>query len=163
MDIVSTLKEEPSFVNGLLRATERLKEHLIRGYTINEERIRQLEGGLSQLEQTIKLIHQSSQSDQINLSEAKGLLNIISNYTRSFILLNQFDSNRLELEKLNENISYEISYKEAINAIERLKKILIDKKEASTLFGNQKDESFSGILGNVVQSFGGEYVYSSIE
>ncbi len=144
-------------------ASERLKEHLIKGYTINEERIRQLEGGLSQLEQAIKLIHQSSQSDQINLSEAKGLLDIISNYTRSFILLNQFDSNRLELKKLNENISYEINYKEAVNAIERLKKILIDKKEASPLFGNQKDESFAGILGNVIQSFSGEYVYSSIE
>jgi death-on-curing family protein len=144
-------------------ASERLKEHLIKGYTINEERIRQLEGSLSQLEQTIKLIHQSSQADQINLSEAKGLLDIISNYTRSFILLNQFDSNRLELEKLNENISYEISYEEAVSAIEKLKKILIDKREASALFGNQKDESFAGILGNVVQSFGGEYVYSSIE
>lgn len=40
---------------------------------------------------------------------------------------------------------------------------LIEKKEASELFGNQKDESFAGILGNVVQSFGGEYLYKSIE
>ena len=76
-------------------ASERLKEHLIKGYTVNEERIRQLKDGFSQLEQTIKLIHQSGQSDGINIQEAKGLLEIIANYTRSFILLNQFDSNQL--------------------------------------------------------------------
>lgn len=144
-------------------ASERLKEHLIKGYTINEERIRQLKDGFSQLEQTIKLIQQSGQSDGIDVHEAKGLLEIIANYTRSFILLNQFDSNRLELKKLNENIIYEISYEEAVHAIEELKKILIKKKEASGLFGNQKDDSFAGLLGNIVQSFDGEYVYSSIE
>lgn len=144
-------------------ASERLKEHLIKGYTVNEGRIRQLKDGFSQLEQTIKLIHQSGQSDEIDIREAKGLLEIIANYTRSFILLNQFDSNRLELEKLNEHITYEISYEEAMHAIEELKKILINKKEASNLFGNQKDDSFSGLLGNIVQSFSGEYVYSTIE
>ena len=128
-------------------ASERLKEHLIKGYTINEERIKQLKDGFSQLEQTIKLIHQSGQSDGINVNEAKGLLEIISNYTRSFILLNQFDSNRLELKKLNENITYEISYEEAVRAIEELKKNLIKKKEASSLFGNQKDDSLAGLLG----------------
>jgi death-on-curing family protein len=30
-------------------------------------------------------------------------------------------------------------------------------------FGNQKDDSFAGILGNILQSFGGEYLYPSIE
>lgn len=144
-------------------ASERLKEHLIKGYSINEERIKQLKHGLSHLEKTIKLIHQSGQSDEINVHEAKGLLEIIAHYTRSFILLNRFDSNRLELKKLNENITYGISYEEALHAIKELKNILIEKKEASHLFGNQKDDSFAGLLGNIVQSFDGEYVYSSIE
>lgn len=144
-------------------ASECLKQHLIKGYTINENRIKQLENGLFQLEHAVNLIHQSSQSDGIKVDEVKGLLEIITNYTRSFILLNQFDSNSLELEKLNENITYEISYEEAIEAIEELKKRLIKSKEASRLFGNQKDESFAGLLGSIVQAFGGQYVYSSIE
>lgn len=137
-------------------ATQRLKEHLIQGYTINQQR-------LQQLQQTIQLIHQTGNAEQLNLSEAKGLLDIINNYTQSFVLLNQFDSNSLSEEKLNENITYEIQYKDAIAAIVELKEQLIQKKEASALFGNQKDESFTGILKSIVQTFDGNYLYSTIE
>jgi death-on-curing family protein len=137
-------------------ATQRLKEHLVKGYTINQNR-------LEQLQKTIQLIEKGGKIESLSLPEAKGLLEIISNYTQSFILLNQFDSNSLASDKLNENITYEIQYEEALAAITELKKQLLNKKEASELFGNQKDDSFAGILGNVVQSFGGEYLYKSIE
>ncbi len=137
-------------------ATERLKDYLVKGYTINQKR-------LDQLQQTVRLIQESGNSETLQLSEAKGLLDIISNYTHSFVLLNKFDSHKLEAEKLNENITYEIKYEEAAMAIAELKKQLISKKDATELFGNQKDSSFKGILGNVVQSFGGEYLYKSIE
>lgn len=137
-------------------ATQRLKDHLIKGYSINHER-------LKQLQQTIQLIHQSGHSAELNLSEAKGLLDIINNYTQSFILLNRFDSNNFSGEKLNENITYTIEYNDAINAIKELKKQLIKKKEASALFGNQKDESFAGILNSILQTFDGNYLYPSIE
>ena len=118
---------------------------------------------MEQLHQTIQLIETSGRTENLSLSEAKGLLEIISSYTQSFILLNQFDSNKLSTNNLNENITYEIQYEEAVVAVSELKKQLIQKKEASELFGNQKDDSFAGVLGNVVQSFGGEYVYKSIE
>jgi death-on-curing family protein len=137
-------------------ATQRLKDHLVKGYSINQKR-------LDQLRQTIQLIESGGKTETLSLSEAKGLLEIISNYTNSFVLLNQFDSNSLASDRLNENITYEIQYDEALSAIAELKKQLIRKKEASELFGNQKDDSFAGILGNILQSFGGEYVYKSIE
>ena len=137
-------------------ATQRLKDHLVKGYTINQKR-------LEQLQQTIQLIGRGGQAESLSLPEAKGLLEIISNYTQSFVLLNQFDSNSLKSNKLNEKITYEIQNSEALAAIVELKKQLMKKKEASELFGNQKDDSFAGILGNVVQSFGGEYLYKSIE
>jgi hypothetical protein len=79
------------------------------------------------------------------------------------VLLNQFDSNKLAGLHLNENITYEISYSEAVNAINELKKQLAKKKEAGSLFGNQKDEGLKGLLGNIVQTFDGEYLYKSIE
>ena len=123
-------------------ATQRLKDHLVKGYTINQKR-------LEQLHQTIQLIETSGRTENLSLSEAKGLLEIISHYTQSFVLLNQFDSNSLKSEKLSENITYEIQYEEAVAAISELKKQLIQKKEASELFGNQKDDSFAGVLGNV--------------
>ena len=118
---------------------------------------------MQELQQAVKLIQQSGNSDALSTSEAKGLLGIITNYTNSFILLNQFDSDSFPDKKLNENITYGIVYNEAIKAIAELKKQLIKKKEASALFGNERDEAFGGILNSVVQTFGGEYLYKSIE
>ena len=66
-------------------------------------------------------------------------------------------------EKGNGSTGYEIKYDQADAAITELKSQLLSKKEATQLFGNQKDDSFKGILGNIVQSFGGEYLYKSIE
>ena len=144
-------------------ATQRLKDYLVKGYTLNEKRLQQVLQNMQQLEQAVKLIQQSGNSGQLNITEAKGLLDIITNYTHSFILLNQFDSNNLPDEKLNENITYEIAYSEAIKAITELKKQLVKKKEASGLFGNERDRGFESTLNSVVQTFGGEYLYKSIE
>ncbi len=136
-------------------ATQRLKEHLVKGYTINQKR-------LDQLQKTVQLI-QNSITSETNLHEAKGLLNIISNYTQSFVLLSQFDSRSIQKGKLSEDITYEIQYKEAKFAIVELKNQLMVQKEATDLFGNEKDNSFEGTLQSVIQTFGGEYLYPSIE
>jgi death-on-curing family protein len=144
-------------------ATQRLKDYLVKGYSLNEKRIQQVAQNMHELERAVKLIQQSGNSGQLNITEAKGLLEIITNYTHSFILLNQFDSNNLPDEKLNKNITYEIEYSEAIKAITELKKQLIKKKEASALFGNERDRGFESTLNSVVQTFGGEYLYKSIE
>ena len=144
-------------------ATQRLKDFLVKGYALNEKRLGQMLQNMKELEQAVKLIQQSGNSGQLSVVETKGLLEIITNYTQSFILLNRFDSNNLTDEKLNENITYEIQFDEAIAAIEELKKQLVKKKEASSLFGKRKDENFDGILKTIVQTFGGEYLYKSIE
>ena len=135
-------------------ATNLLKNHLLQGYTTNQKR-------LDQLQKTVELITKNKNTN--NLEEAKGLLDVIVNYTRSFSLLSKFDSNDLENKNLSQNITYEIKHTEAFEAIRELKKQLMAKKEATELFGNPKDKSFEGILGNIVQSFAGEYLYKSIE
>lgn len=136
-------------------ATQRLKEHLVQGYTINQKR-------LGELQQTVQLI-QNAVTSGTNLSEAKGLLDIITHYTQSFVLLNQYDSNSIKAKQLDPNITYEIQYEEAKTAITELKKQLMAQKEATELFGNEKDNSFAGTLQNIVQTFDGDYLYPSIE
>jgi death-on-curing family protein len=137
-------------------ATQRLRDYLVEGYTINQQR-------LEQLQKTVEVIQRSGSSESLQLNEAKGLLTILNNYTQSFILLNRFDSNNLQPLSLKETITYEIQYYEAKSAIVELKQKLIALKEATELFGNPKDESFKGILGNIVQTFDGNYLYPSIE
>lgn len=136
-------------------ATNRLKEYLIKGYSINQKR-------LQELNQIVQIIAQSENNTN-QITETKGLLNILTKYAKSFILLNQFDSNAIELKNLDENITYEIEYNEAVISINELKNQLIEQKEATELFGNQKDQNFEGILKSVTQTFDGNYLYPTIE
>lgn len=136
-------------------ATNRLKEYLIKGYSINQKR-------LQELNQIVQIIAQSENNTN-QITETKGLLNILTKYAKSFILLNQFDSNAIELKNLDENITYEIDYNEAVISINELKNQLIEQKEATELFGNQKDQNFEGILKSVTQTFDGNYLYPTIE
>lgn len=137
-------------------ATQHLKDYLVKGYAINQKR-------LDQLQKVVEIIQHSSQANTLQLSEAKGLLDILSSYTRSFILLNQFDSSKLEIGNLSENITYEIQYDEAKAAIAQLKNQLINKNEATGLFGNEKDNGFQSSLKSIIQTFDGKYLYPSIE
>jgi len=137
-------------------ATQRLKDYLVQGYAINQSR-------LAELQRVVEIIENTRKNDDLHLSEAKGLLEILHSYTRSFVLLNQYDSHSLPAAPLEENVSYEIEYAAAKTAIAELKETLIRKKEATGLFGNEKDNSFQGILGAIVQTFGGQYLYPGIE
>ena len=134
-------------------ATSRLREYLIQGYSINQSR-------LDELGQTIRLL--AEKGKQIDPDEAKWLLDIIGNYTESFVTLNRYDTGDLS-DGGDENITYVIDYTEAKSAIRELKNILQNKSEANDLFGNEKDESFIGILSNIVATFDTTYLYPTIE
>ncbi len=136
-------------------ATQRLKEYLVQGYSINQKR-------LEELGKIVQLIENAA-VHSLETNEAKGLLSILGEYAKSFILLNQYDSQSLSFFPENKALSYEIEYEEALHIIAELKKQLIAKGEATELFGNQKDKSFEGILKNIVQTFGGEYLYQGVE
>jgi hypothetical protein len=104
-------------------ATNRLREYLIQGYSINQKR-------LNELNQVVQII-ENTKSKQLDnqINEAKGLLDILGNYTKSFILLNQYDSNSIEINGLESKITYEIEYDEAVEAISKLRRKLISKNE----------------------------------
>ena len=137
-------------------ATQRLRDYLVEGISINKKR-------LQELEKIVEVISKTTIDQTHDLAEAKGLLHILNHYTKSFILLNQFDSASLPLQNLNGVVTYQIEYDEAVQAIEILKSELIQKNEATPLFGNQKDKSFEGILRSILQTFDGNYLYPTIE
>lgn len=139
-----------------------LKDHLVQGYTLNQQRLTQQQENIRQLERTLSLFQQNL-IERASLPEARGLVNVIAGYARTFVLLNQFDSERLPLGDFATTIHYEIREDEALAGIAALKADMLGRGEASELFGNQKDDSFAGILGNILQSFAGEYLYPSIE
>lgn len=139
-----------------------LKDYLVQGYALNRQRLEAQQENIRQLERTLTLFQQNL-IEQASLPEARGLVGVIAGYARTFVLLNQFDSEWLPLGDFATTIRYEIREDEALAGIAALKADLIARGEASALFGNQKDDSFAGIIGNILQSFGGEFVYPSIE
>jgi death-on-curing family protein len=143
-------------------ANKVLREYLLQGYALNESRLKQQTKQIVQLKETLALF-QEAQQTSLGHDEAKGLLSVLTEYTHSFILLNQYDKENFPVGGLSRNITEEIKAEEAIYAIDSLKKKLMAEKEASSLFGNLKDDGFNAILGNIIQSFDGKYLYPSIE
>jgi len=143
-------------------ANKILKEYLFKGYVLNQTRLKKQTKQIKELEKTLTLFQQALSND-LSQTEASGLLTVLTNYNHSFVLLNQYDTGNFPKGHLNTNVTCEINYPTAIKGIQDLKQNLILEQQATELFGRPKDNSFEGILGNIVQSFGGEYLYPSIE
>lgn len=108
-------------------ATQTLKDHLVKGYTINEKRLKEQQDKFKELQQTVEVLKNTIGKKELTNKETQGLLEIISQYTRSFILLNKFDNESLETTISDKKLVYEIKYKEAVAAIEELKKKLVSE------------------------------------
>ncbi len=139
-----------------------LKEYLVQGYALNESRLRQQIEQINRLKATVMLFQKVPQ-ESLGYSEASGLLSVLTQYTHSFVLLNQYDTGNFPKSGLNEQVIDVIKPQEALDAIDRLRERLMNQEEATFLFGSPKDDSFVGILGSIIQSFDGKYLYPSIE
>ncbi len=142
-------------------ATQKLKEYLLKGYSINQVLLKKEKNKVESLQKELDTLNDVIFETQKTLTD--GLLSIISHYSKSFELLDKYDKDNLSSEHLNKDVIYVINYNDVKKAIQRLKSDLIEKGEASELFGNEKDDSFKGILGSVSQTVFGELAYPTIE
>lgn len=136
-----------------------LKQYLIKGYSINESRLRQQEKQLRELKNTVNLLNNVLENKELNSDEATGLLKVVTDYAYALDILDKYDHQQLKIEGTTPNELFIIDYKEAKRAIYNLK----DKFGGSSLFGNEKDESFKGSISAIYQTFGGTDLYPSVE
>lgn len=142
-------------------ATQRLKEYFLKGYAINQKLLQSEQNRIKLLQKEVNLLNRELLETQRTLTD--GLLSIISHYSKSFELLEKYDKDELSSENLNKEVIYTINYDDVKEAIQQLKSDLISKGEASHLFGNEKDNSFQGILGSISQTVFGDLAYPTIE
>ena len=140
-------------------AAARLKEYLTQGYTINKKRLQQ---NAHELEQALALIQKTANSSELTLESGLGLVDIVSRYTHTFLWLQQYDEGLLTEPQAQQGGTLP-TYIEACSALAELKSQLMAKGEASDLFGRERDNGLSAILGNLDQSVFGEPAYPSIE
>jgi prophage maintenance system killer protein len=142
-------------------ATRIIKDHVIKGYTLNQKRLK--ETNLIDLEQAVEMVKHALETKKLKGAEAKGLLEVITKYAQSWVLLQKYDEEKLSLPAKLSRPKYQLDYEEAIADISKLKSDLLNKKQAADLFGTERERALAGIIGNIYQTFGNKELYPSIE
>ncbi len=140
-------------------ANKILKDYLIKGYSINENRLRQQNEQLRQLQESVKLLGNVLNQKELSGEESTGLLKIISDYAYALDILDQYDYQKLEITETSGKEIYQITYEEAISQIEKVKIAYAN----SELFGREKDDSFKSSVSTIYQTFNGTDLYPSVE
>ena len=137
-------------------ANKVLKEYLIKGYAVKDNiKLEQYED----LKHTIKVLANVLDHKTLECSEATGLLRVVTDYTYALDTLDKYDYQQLEIDKTTNEEQFTATYENAMAAIDELR----EKFGGSTLFGNEKDQSFKSSIGAVYQTFGGTDLYPSVE
>ncbi len=122
-----------------------LRNYIMKGYAVNHNRI-------NQLGEVIQIMKRAEN----NLDVAQ-VLSVVERYSLALDLLDDYDHQSMRRPKGNQAV-YVLTYEECRNVIDSMK-----FSEDSALFGNEKDESFKGSIGNIYQSFGGQDIYPTLE
>ena len=109
-----------------------LKDYIIKGYAVNNNRI-------NQLGEMVRIMKRSQ-----NQLDAKQVLSIIERYALALDMLDDYDHQRIEKPKGNQSSIYILDYEECMNVISTM----IFGSE-SALFGAEKDESFKSSIVSV--------------
>ena len=143
-------------------ATRTLKDHLLRGYTLNEKRLR--EKGLGEIEQAVGLLARTLTQNALVTDEGRAVLEVVQQYTRAWKLLLEYDEGRLAETPVNPlKPAADLSLDDARTVIARLRESLAGRGEATDLFGAERSDQLHGILGAIEQTFGGEPLYPALQ
>ena len=140
-------------------ATRLIKEHLTRGYTLNQQR---LQSNAHELQAALELVRKAAQSPDLQLETGRGLIDIVTRYAHAFVLLQQYDEGLL-VEPKTEVGGTLPTTDEARQLLAGLKQDLMRKGEATELFARERGDGLAALLGNLAQSVFGEAAYPSIE
>ena len=154
LDMIISIGYRVKSQNGIIFrkwANKILKDYLIKGYAINQER-------LDYLEKTVKLIDIANRtSENLENVDAKEILKVIATYSKALDLLDDYDHRNLLKPKGNSS-QKQIRYEDCLEVINKLR-----FNEESDIFAIERNKGLQSIIGNIYQTFDGNDVYKSIE
>ena len=134
-----------------------LKEYLVKGYAVNERIHKEQIGELRQL---VGMLGRTIQNQPLlSNDETNALFDVVTDYSYALDTLDSYDYQRLSIDKTTREEPFHATYENAMEAIRSLK----ERFGESTLFGNEKDESFKSSIGQIYQTFDGVELYPSVE
>ena len=122
-----------------------LKQYILKGYAVNNNRMKQLG-------EAIRIMKRTEHS-----LDGKQVLSVIEKYNTALELLDSYDHQTMKRPKGNE-ATYVLTYEECKDVIATMR-----FGDESDLFGKEKDDSFKGSIGNIYQSFAGQEIYETLE
>lgn len=140
-------------------ATKTLKQHLIEGYTLNQQRL--AERGI-EFNQALNLLSQTLTNQALVNSEGSAVVNVIADYARSWSLLQGYDEQSLTNVTSKQQKMSALELDNVLAAISTLKITLVGKGEASDLFGQLRGNGLASSLATIEQGFGGEWFYPNV-
>jgi len=140
-------------------ATKTLKQHLVKGYTLNQQRLQNLGADMEQL---MDLTQHTLLRHELVSPEGLQLTKLIGDYARSWTLIQAYDEQSLEQPESKSDQPVVLLQKEALSAIGQLKTELIKREEASDLFGQLTTNGLDSALGAIEQTFDGNPLYPTI-
>jgi death-on-curing family protein len=133
-------------------ATQVLRDHLLKGYSVNQRR-------LADLNQTVRLVATMAERRDLPGNEATALLRVVGEYSRALDLLDDYDHQRVPAPRAGSPTRYALTYEEAVGIVERLR----EKFGDSALFGREKDGSLHSSFNAIMQTFDGHDLYPTLE
>ncbi|MCL4680162.1 MAG: virulence RhuM family protein [Rhodocyclaceae bacterium] len=133
-------------------ATRVLRDHLVKGYSVNAARLRDLR-------QAVRLIADTARRRDLAGDEAQALLAIVGEYNRALELLDDYDHQRVAKPGPGGAARYVLGHDEALRIVGRLR----ERFAASDIFGVEKDKGLESALGAIMQTFGGRDLYPGLE
>lgn len=140
-------------------ATGVLRQHLVEGYTLNQRRL--AERGI-EFEQAVALLSRTLANQQLVTGEGHAVLQVISDYARSWSLLQGYDEQSLAEQNARQSGMRALALDDALMAIAQLKAELIAKGEATELFGQLRGEGLASAIATIEQGFGDEWFYPNV-
>lgn len=140
-------------------ATKLLREHLTQGYTLNRQRF---EENARELEAALQLVRKAALSPDLRGDEGRGLVDVVTRYAQTFLLLQRYDEGLLSDPKVVAGGALP-TLEEAYAALMHLKADLMARGEATMLFAQERGDAFAALLGNLDQTVFGEPAYPSVE
>ncbi len=140
-------------------ATQTLKQHLVEGYTLNQQRLQQR--GI-EFQQVVDLLSQTLANQQLVDDKGTAVLAVISDYARSWSLLQAYDEQSLVDLKQKQPDMQPLLLEDVLAAVSELKKALVAKGEATELFGQLRGDGLASAIATIEQGFGDELFYPNV-
>ena len=122
-----------------------LRQYIMQGYAVNHNRIKELG-------EVVRIMKRTQ-----NSLDARQVLAVIERYSTALDLLDDYDHQTMQRPE-GSKATYVLTYEECRSVIDSMR-----FGNESALFGNEKDDSFKGSIGNIYQSFGRQEVYPTLE